>query len=340
MDKMSGGPRRDWDFELVMANALVMFGSNGTNLEHPDTTRDQSLLQNLDIGCFKAPNETVTVGPLGERLIEGRGHHLYTASSTIHEPSHGQPVEFQPDHGGMNRESRASSVLLGTDDDSRPTVTDRIDELTSRIGYDDSRVTRPIDARKRNVQDSSFPSRVTKKQKVEPPLKVPPDNKPPTFPPTRPSEKFKPLRGGKNSKAKPLSTMCEEDYYYRRTTSLNDRTYFDNVIKNLRAAPYLQHPQTHEPTISSEAGVALVGEGRVKGPGCATGDESVYAILVDRPLSGPFLCWICGHLQTQRKGLRALGHVREHFEHGPWKCLQDHRALQNGSSKHRAIGPW
>ena len=232
-----------------------------------------------------------------------------------------------------------SSVPSIIDDNSRHVLTDRIDVLSPRA-------TCSIGARKRSAPEGSFPSKVAKKRKIKPPKVSPDDGPSSSFPPARSSEEYRPSRGGMKRKVKPLSTMREGDYYYRQNTSLDDQTYFGNVIKKLHAAPYLGHPQTVEPTISSEEGMALVGEIRAEGPGRAKGDESVYAILVDKASSGPFLCWICGHLEQQRKALRALGHVREHFEHYPWACTQDHRSSQNDSghpTKRRVIGkdgPW
>jgi hypothetical protein len=110
------------------------------------------------------------------------------------------------------------------------------------------------------------------------------------------------------------STMREEERHYQQRVSLNDQIYFDNVIrKRLRVAPYLGHPRMLEP-ISSEAGVVLV---RAEGPGRAREDDSVYAILVDRPSLGSFLCCICDHPEKQCKAVRALGHLRERFKQKP-----------------------
>jgi hypothetical protein len=221
---------------------------------------------------------------------------------------------------------------------------DRVDGLSHRAIYDENRDTPSIHGRKQSTPAASSPSGVAMKRKTDPSPEIPHYDEPTTSSPLpiRPSPAFEP---SKKSLAKPLSTMCEEEYRYRQRVSLNDRIYFDNVIKKLRTAPYLPL-QTEEPTISSQAGVSLVGEGRAEGPGRARGDDSVYAILVDRPSSGPFLCWICGHPEKQRKVLRALGHLREHFEHKPWECTQDHQSPQNGDvnpKKRRGTrkdGPW
>ena len=331
MDKMykPGGQRRDWSFELLMATASGMFGLGGANLEHSVTTS----VHNLDPSILKTPDEVVSTNPPD------------APSPSIHEANHS--LHFRSDHESMNRKSKEQSVLSDMDDNPRRVVTHRIDKLSPRAGYDGGRVIPFIDARKRPAPEGSSSSRTYKKQKIEPPTDVPPAHeRSPSLPSARPSGAFGPSGGGRKSNAKPLSTMRKEDYYYTKNTSLDDQTYFRNVIKKLRAAVYMQDPQGHEPTISSQAGVALVGEPRVEGPGRAKAGEPVYAILVDKPPSGPFLCWICGHRERQRKALRALGHVREHFEHRPWKCTQDHRAIRDGDGQPKGRrgrgkdGPW
>jgi len=311
MDNMyeSGGQIQNWDVESLMANGWAMFGSNETNLAHSVTTEDH---------FQKTPNDAVTVDYLGQRSIEGHGRYLDALSPSIHEPNRGpcQQIEPLPRHGSMNKMSKVPSD---------------VDGLSPRVGYGDNPVTCSTKGRKRSASVGSPPSRVDKKPKIEPPPKVPHDHKPSTsFHPACPPEEFETSCGGKKCKAKPLSAMAQEDYYYRKNTSL-DQTYFDNVIQKLLAASYLGHPQQLEPTISNEGDVCNEGLGR------ASEGESVYAILVDRPSSGPFLCWICGHLEKRRKVLRALGHVREHFEHRPWECLQDHGTVhdENGRPKRR-----
>ena len=202
-----------------------------------------------------------------------------------------------------------------------------------------------IGGRKRSAAEDSFSPRVNKKRKFKPPPNVHRNPEPSTsFPPVYPPSELDPSCGRTKSKAKPLSAIDEKDYHYRKNTSRDDQIYFDIVVKNLRGASYLTRPQRVEPTISSDAGSALVGDGA--GHARKDEDESVYAVLVDKPPLGPFLCWICGHPENQRKILRALGHVREHFEHRPWECSQDHRDVQddNGKPKRRRgkgkDGPW
>ena len=299
-----------------------MFGSSGANLEHSIRTSDQGLLQNLDPSILKTPDETVTTNPPD------------APSPSIHEANHSlhQAMDFRFGHKSLNRVSKEPSDM---ENNPRRVVTHRIDKLSPRAGYDGGRVTPSIDARKRPALEDSSSSRIYKKRKTEPPTNGTPV----------PSKESGPSRGGKKSNANPLSTMREEDYYYTKNTSLDDQTYFRDVIEQLRAAVYLQ-AQGHEPEISSEAGVALVGEPRAEGHGRAKAGEPVYAILVDKPPSGPFLCWICGHREKQRKTLRALGHVREHFEHRPWKCTQDHRAIRDDDGQPQGRrgrgkeGPW
>ena len=205
---------------------------------------------------------------------------------------------------------------------------------------------RSVGRRKRPAPERP-PSPRGKRRKPNPPPKAPPDRGPSTsFPPANTSEGYESSRGGRKSKAEPLSKIKMRDYYYRQNTSPDDQTYFNNAIERLRGASYLGDPQTHEPIISSELGQALLGVVRVEGPGRAKEDESVYAVFVDKRSSGPFRCWICGHLEKQRKALRVLGHVREHFEHRPWGCTQDHRTVKDEKGKpkrRRASGrdePW
>jgi hypothetical protein len=110
-----------------------------------------------------------------------------------------------------------------------------------------------------------------------------------------------------------------------------DREYFDQVIKNLRDTPYLVSPQQQEPTVGSPAGLQLVGLRRLSGPGTAADRESVYAILIDRPLEGAYVCWICGKRRADRRLPRALDHIRGHFKHRPYHCLGTHVNQPMGS---------
>ena len=330
-------PGKDWNLESLVASPSVIFGSVGANLGHSVTTIDQSSIQNLDTGILETADEALA------------RRHPNTISPIIHDPNHAlrQEVDFQSGLGGMNGKSKEPTALSNIDGNPRRFIMHRIDELSHRAGHDDSRVLSSIDARKRKAPEDSAPSRAYKKRKIEPPPNVPPVHKPShSLPPTHSSKELERPRGGKKCSVRPLSTMRKEDHYYRRNTSLDDQTYFGDVIEKLRAADYLQDLQGHEPTISSEAGVSLVGEPRVNGPGRAKGGEPVYAILVDKPSSGPLVCWICGHLEKQRKHLRILGHVREHFEHKSWTCTQDHRAIRRGTGQPEGSrvrgkdGPW
>jgi hypothetical protein len=57
---------------------------------------------------------------------------------------------------------------------------------------------------------------------------------------------------------------------------------------------------------------------------CSGSSESVYAVLVDRPSEGAFVCWICGETRADRRLPRALDHVRGHFNHRPYHCSETH----------------
>lgn len=284
-------------------------------------------------GLFEAPYEAVTMNLLGQCSMEGQGRQPNALSPSIYGPTRGlrQLMESQRGHRDKSRES---SIPSSIDDNSGRVVTDRIDGSSPRTDYDNGGPTRSVGARKRSDPEGLFPSKVSKKRRIKPPKLSPDHELSSSFPLTCSPEELRPSRGGRKSEAKRLSIVPEADHYYRQNTSLDDQTYLYNIIKKLSAAPYLRHPQKIEPTISSEAGVALVGDIRVEGPGRAKGDESIYAILIDKPSSGPFLCWICGHLEKQRKALRVLGHVREHFKHRPWACTQNHARAQNGSDGH------
>jgi len=76
--------------------------------------------------------------------------------------------------------------------------------------------------------------------------------------------------------------------------------------------------------VGSDDGFLLVGQRRLTGPGAATARESVYAVLVDRPSEGAYVCWICGETRPDRRLVRTLDHVRGHFEHRPYHCSNQH----------------
>ena len=345
MNKLYEPVRHGQDLDLggLLSSISAMFKSNGANLGHSATTNDQNL---SDIGFPEGHKAAVPVSSLGHYSIGGQARHPKTLPSSIDEPSRDsrQPTQSWSDHGSMNGSPTQSSVLSHIGDNTYRVVTDRIDDLSPHAGYDDGQPTPSIVRSKRSASEG--PSRVNKRRKIEPPPKAPPDHEPSIpFRPARLSEEYEPSCGGRKPKVRPLSEIGE-DYYYRQNTSLDDQTYFDDAIGRLRAASYLENPQTFEPTISSEAGRALVEDVRVDGPGCAREDEPVYAIFVDKRSLGPFRCWICGHLEKQRKSLRVLGHVREHFKHRPWVCTEDHGTVRDeeGNSKNRRAkgrhGPW
>ena len=76
--------------------------------------------------------------------------------------------------------------------------------------------------------------------------------------------------------------------------------------------------------MGSAAGRLLIEPHRLTGPGAAAARESVYAVLVDRPSGGAYVCWICGEIRADRGLVRALDHVRGHFEHRPYHCSETH----------------
>ena len=76
--------------------------------------------------------------------------------------------------------------------------------------------------------------------------------------------------------------------------------------------------------MGSAAGRLLIEPHRLTGPGAAAARESVYAVLVDRPSKGAYVCWICGESRADRRLVRALDHVRGHFEHRPYHCSETH----------------
>ena len=86
-----------------------------------------------------------------------------------------------------------------------------------------------------------------------------------------------------------------------------------------------------EPTVGSPVGFQLVGPRRSVGTGTAAADESVYAILVDRPAEGAYVCWLCGEQRPDRRLPRALDHIRAHFEHRPYHCSEMHFDQRTGS---------
>jgi len=126
----------------------------------------------------------------------------------------------------------------------------------------------------------------------------------------------------KKRRVKALGTLVDQPLYHSLPTT--DRDYLDQVIANLRGASYLVSPQKLEPTVGSPTGLQLVGTRRFTGPGTAADRESVYAILIDRPVEGAYVCWICGERRRDRRLPRALDHVRVHFEHRPYHCSETH----------------
>ena len=133
----------------------------------------------------------------------------------------------------------------------------------------------------------------------------------------------------KKRRAKSLETVIQQPFY--RSLPAADQEYFDRVVTSLRCATHLTAPQVLEPTVGSFAGLELVGPRRSTGPGTAANRESVYAILVDRPEEGAYVCWLCGEMRADRRLPRALDHVRVHFSHRPYYCSETHSDQQTGS---------
>ena len=126
----------------------------------------------------------------------------------------------------------------------------------------------------------------------------------------------------KKRRAKSLEVFAEQSLYHSLPTA--DHEYFDQVVAKLSSALYLVSPQLLEPTVGSAAGSLLIGPRRVTGPGAVATRESVYAVLIDRPSEGAFICWICGETRADRRLSRALDHIRGHFNHRPYHCSETH----------------
>ena len=103
----------------------------------------------------------------------------------------------------------------------------------------------------------------------------------------------------KKRRAQAIDTFTHRPLYYSLPTA--DREYIDRVVANLRSAAHLASPQTLEPTVGSPVGFQLVGPRRSAGTGRAADHESVYAILVDRPPEGAYVCWLCGEKRAGRR---------------------------------------
>ena len=126
----------------------------------------------------------------------------------------------------------------------------------------------------------------------------------------------------KKRRAKAIETLNQQPLYHALPTA--DREYFHQVVTKLSNAPFLVSPQSMEPTVGSPAGSLLIGPHRWVGPGAAAAHESVYTVLVDRPSEGAYVCWICGETRVDRRLIRALDHVRGHFNHRPYRCSETH----------------
>lgn len=101
----------------------------------------------------------------------------------------------------------------------------------------------------------------------------------------------------------------------------DDRAYLDEALEKIRSAPFRQEPQQIESIVGKDGACKLdvVRHPRSTGIGQVWEGDSVYFIFLSQ-VEDDFLCWICGHKMTVEKQLRALGHVRTHFEHRPYPC--------------------
>jgi len=139
----------------------------------------------------------------------------------------------------------------------------------------------------------------------------------------------------KKRRAKALETLTQQPFYHALPTA--DRQYFHQVVTNLRNASYLVSPQSLEPTVGSRDGRLLIGPLR---PGAvAAARESVYVALLDRPSEGAYVCWICGEARPDRRLVRALDHVRSHFNHRPYHCSESHWERNTGSTSSLPLAP-
>ena len=141
----------------------------------------------------------------------------------------------------------------------------------------------------------------------------------------------------KKRRIKDLETVIQQPFY--RSLPAADQEYFDRVVTSLRGATHLTAPQVLEPTVGSLAGLELVGPRRSTGPGTAANRESVYAILVNRPEEGAYVCWLCGEMRADRRLPRALDHIRGHFSHRPYHCLETHSDQHTGSGSSLPMAP-
>ena len=103
-----------------------------------------------------------------------------------------------------------------------------------------------------------------------------------------------------------------------------DREYFNQVVTKLSNALYLVSPQSLEPKVGNLNGHLLIRPRRSIGPGATAARESVYAVLVDQISEGAYVCWICEETRVDRGLVRALDHVRGHFNHRPYHCSETH----------------
>ena len=103
-----------------------------------------------------------------------------------------------------------------------------------------------------------------------------------------------------------------------------DKAYLDSVLKKLKLAQFLKPLQQIECVVGKDGACDLDGvvrPARSTGIGQVQEGDSIYFTLLSQT-ENEFLCLICGRTMTIEKQLRALGHVRMHFEHRPFHCTR------------------
>ena len=207
----------------------------------------------------------------------------------------------------------------------------------------------PNNSRKRGASDDPTVSNVTKKQKTEP---LPQSSKDLFYHKSGPKLQIRPRsdwlgmpstggqkrkrgkgkkqakkkgkgKGERKRKGKGVSNGQPKEIIEATLPYMDEinKEFLDGALKTFKSALFLNEPQQIECTVGKDGACDL---DVVRSP-CSTGigqvqeGDSVYFIFLSQ-IEDKFLCWICGHTMTVEKQLRALGHVRMHFEHRPFHC--------------------